>query len=85
MYYEKTRFNLQPIMDNFVPLYVQVLDSMALFNANLFCRNEMPSHRADQNDVFKRIIEEFYPLFVDALIDASTVTMPVNKVNALKH
>ena len=72
-------------MDNFAPLYGQVLDSLALFDANLFCRNEMPSHRASQNEVCKRIIDEFYPLFVAALIDASTVTVPVIKVNALKH
>ena len=85
LYYEKTRLNLQPIMDNFVPLYGQVLDSLALFNANLFCRNEMPSHRAGQYEECKRIIDEFYPLFVAALIDASTVTVPVIKVNALKH
>ena len=37
LYHEKTRLNLQPIMVNFVPLYGQVLDSLALFNANLFC------------------------------------------------
>ena len=58
LYYEKTRMNLQPVMDNFALLY---------------------------GHVCKRIIDEFYPLFVAALIDASTVTVPVIKVNALKH
>ena len=64
---------------------MHIRDSNALFNANLFCRNEMRSSVSDLNDVCKRAIDEYYPKFVDALINASTATVPVFKVNGLKH
>ena len=84
-YYEETRLNLQSILDDFVPIYMHIRDSNALFNANLFCRNEMRSSVSDLNDVCKSAIDEYYPKFGDALINASTTTVPVIKVNGLKH
>ena len=45
----------------------------------------MRSSVSDLNDVCKRAIDEYYPKFVDALINASTATVPVIKVNGLKH
>ena len=72
-------------MDDFVLIYVHVRLSSALFNANLLCRNEMRSSVSDTNDVCKRAIDEYYLKFVDSLVNVSTVTVPVIKVNWFKH
>ena len=45
----------------------------------------MRSSVSDMNDVCKRAIDEYYPKFVDFLIYASTVTVPVIKVNGFKQ
>ena len=63
--------NLQSIIDEFVSIYVHILGSIALFNANLFsCRNEMRSSVRDLDDVCKRAIDVYYLKFIDASLMA---------------
>ena len=90
-YYDQTRLVLQPIFDDFVPFYNNLM-SYAASNPDSYhsiCKEKYEKSNISDSSIAgatcRHVIDKYYQLLVDALFHASQVTVPSIKANTLKH
>lgn len=89
-YYEQTRLNTQTILDEFRPIYNKIINHHNISSLNNVCRSKHVSSLtvtdySVTNSICTYLIDKYYSMTVDALIDACRCTIPAIKANTLKH
>ena len=82
-----SRLSLQPVLDEFLPLYLKLMNDFAYSNARYIC--SCSTHDVSDysicRDIAVHLIDKFYPLLTSALTVAANCTVPRVKHNFLKH
>ena len=87
-YYDISRLTLQPVLDELRPIYLKLINNFAYLRANDICSSSKSSIVSDYSicrDIAIHLIDKFYPLLTNALVNAANCTVSKVKTGVSKH
>jgi len=87
-YYDISRVTLQPVLDELRPIYLKLMNNFAYSRANDICASSKSNNVSDYSicrDISVYLIDKFYPLLTNALVNAANCTVSKVKTAVSKH
>ena len=88
-YYDISRLTLHPVLDELLrPIYLKLMNNFAYSRANDICSSSKSNIVSDYSicrDISVYLIDKFYPLLTNALVNAANCTVSKVKTTVSKH